>query len=112
MPYLERTVSFSAVQLSSLVAAAMVGSVVMTPLAGLLVEWIGRRRAIGWSALLFAFGAFVACLSDGCYRIPLAGLLVQGLAMGGCPQAAVLTGKNRYNNKQQSAKAEKGIAKL
>jgi hypothetical protein len=32
--------------------------------------------------------------------------------MGGCPQAAVLTGKNRYNNKQQSAKAEKGKAKL
>ncbi len=32
--------------------------------------------------------------------------------MGGCPQATVLTGKNRCNNKEQSAKAEKGKAKL
>lgn len=82
MPYLERTVSFSAVQLSGLVAAAMIGSVVMTPLAGPLVELVGRRRAIGWSALLFAIGAPVACLSDGDYWQLFAGLLVQGLAMG------------------------------
>ena len=82
MPYLERTVAFSAVQLSGLVAAAMVGSVVMTPLAGPLVEWIGRRRAIGWSALLFALGAPVVCLSGGDYWKLFAGLLVQGLAMG------------------------------
>ena len=82
MPYLERTVSFSAVQLSSLVAAAMIGSVVMTPLAGPLVEWVGRRRAIGGSALLFALGAPVVCFSNGDYWMLFAGLLVQGLAMG------------------------------
>lgn len=82
MPYLERTVSFSAAQLSSLVAAAMIGSVVMTPLAGPLVEWIGRRRAIGWSAFLFALGAPVVCLSNGDYWMLFAGLLVQGFAMG------------------------------
>ena len=82
MPYLERTVSFSAAQLSGLVAAAMVGSVVMTPLAGPLVEWIGRRRAIGYSALLFAAGAPVVCFSGGGYWMLFGGLLVQGLAMG------------------------------
>jgi hypothetical protein len=33
--------------------------------------------------------------------------------MGGCPQAAVLTGKkNRYNYQQQLVKAKKGKAKL
>ena len=82
MPYLERTVSLSAVQLSGLVAAAMVGSAVMTPLAGTLVEWVGRRRAIGGAALLFALGAPVVYLSGGRYGMLFAGLLVQGLSMG------------------------------
>ena len=82
MPYLERTVSFTSVQLSSLVAAAMIGSVVMTPLAGPLVEWVGRRRAIGWSAFLFLAGTPVVCFSGGEYWLLLVGLLLQGLAMG------------------------------
>ena len=40
---------------------------------------------------------------------PLRDVLAQ---VGGCPQMTLLTGKNRYNYKQQSAKAEKGKAKL
>lgn len=82
MPYLECTVSFSSMQLSSLVAAAMIGSVVMTPIAGPLVEWVGRRRAIRESALLFVVGTSVVCFSGSGYVMLFIGLLIHGLAMG------------------------------
>lgn len=81
MPYLEKTVAFSAAQLSSLVAAALFGSVVATPLSGPFVEWIGRKRAIVLSGLAFAAGTPFVCLSGGAYGLLFAGLLLQGVSM-------------------------------
>ena len=81
MPYLEKTVSFSAAQLSSLVAAALFGSVVATPLSGPFVEWVGRKRAIVLSGLAFAAGTPFVCLSGGAYGLLFAGLLLQGVSM-------------------------------
>lgn len=81
MPYLEKTVSFSAAQLSSLVAAALFGSVVATPLSGPFADWIGRKRAIVLAGLAFAAGTPFVCLSGGAYGFLLAGLLLQGVAM-------------------------------
>ena len=81
MPYLEKTVSFSAAQLSSLVAAALFGSVVATPLSGPFADWIGRKRAIVLAGLAFAAGTPFVCLSGGTYGLLFAGLLLQGVAM-------------------------------
>ena len=81
MPYLAKTVSFSAAQLSSLVAAALFGSVVATPLSGPVADWIGRKRAIILAGLAFAAGTPFVCLSGGTYGLLFTGLLLQGVAM-------------------------------
>ena len=90
MPYLEKTVSFSAAQLSSLVAAALFGSVIATPLSGPFVEWVGRKRAIVLSGLAFAAGTPFVCLSGGAYGLLFAGLLLQGVAMSAVAVAVPL----------------------
>ena len=82
MPYLERTGSFSAVRLSALVAAAMLGSAVMTPFAGKYVECVGRVRAIRQSAIAFALGSPILCLSGGAFPVLFCGVLLQGVALG------------------------------
>ena len=90
MPYLEKTVAFSAAQLSSLVAAALFGSVIATPLSGPFVEWVGRKRAIVLSGLAFAAGTPFVCLSGGAYGLLFAGLLLQGVAMSAVAVAVPL----------------------
>jgi SP family myo-inositol transporter-like MFS transporter 13 len=43
LPYLEATSRLSASQLSVIVAAVLLGSVISTLFAGLLADWLGRK---------------------------------------------------------------------
>ena len=81
-PYLERTCQFTAVQMSTIVAAAMIASGVTTFLGGPMAEFWGRRRSITWAAFGYALGTPLICLSGGSYALIVCGLAVQGLAMG------------------------------
>jgi len=81
-PYLERTCSFSPVQMSTIVAAAMIASGVTTFLGGPMAELCGRRRSIVWAAFGYALGTPLICFSGGSYALIVCGLAVQGLAMG------------------------------
>ena len=81
-PYLERTCQFTPVQMSTIVAAAMIASGVTTFLGGPMAELWGRRRSITWAAFGYALGTPLICFSGGSYTLIVCGLAIQGLAMG------------------------------
>ena len=53
LPYLEATSGLNAGQLSIVVAAVLLGSVISTLFAGALADWIGRKPLMMLSGLLF-----------------------------------------------------------
>jgi len=81
-PYLERTCGFTPVQMSTIVAAAMIASGVTTFLGGPIAEWWGRKRSILWAAFGYALGTPFICFSGGSFAWIVTGLAIQGLAMG------------------------------
>ena len=85
LPYLESTASavwkLSAQQLSFIVAAVLLGSVLSSLFAGALADWIGRRWAMVLSGALFALSIPVIALAEG-YTPLLLGRLLQGVSGG------------------------------
>jgi MFS family permease len=85
LPYLESTASMawklSAQQLSFIVAAVLLGSVLSSLFAGALADLIGRRWAMVLSGSLFALSIPVIALADG-YTPLLLGRLLQGVSGG------------------------------
>src|SRR5271167_1459349 len=55
LPYLAATSSLNAGQLSVVVAAVLLGSVISTLFAGLLADWMGRRLLMALSGVFFVF---------------------------------------------------------
>ncbi len=81
LPYLEATSGLNAGQLSFIVAAVLLGSVISTLFAGLLADWIGRKPLMALSGALFVASIPMIALSHG-YG-PLAfGRLLQGISAG------------------------------
>jgi SP family myo-inositol transporter-like MFS transporter 13 len=80
-PYLEATSKLNAGQLSSVVAAVLLGSVISTLFAGALADWMGRKRLMTLSGLLFVISIPVIALSDG-YEPLILGRLLQGISAG------------------------------
>jgi SP family myo-inositol transporter-like MFS transporter 13 len=81
LPYLEATSGLNAGQLSIVVAAVLLGSVISTLFAGLLADWMGRRPLMILSGLLFVFSIPVIALSHG-YGPLVLGRLLQGVSAG------------------------------
>ena len=81
LPYLEETSGFNAGQLSFVVAAVLLGSVVSTLFAGMLADWIGRRLLMALSGVLFVISIPVIALSHG-YSALVLGRLLQGVSAG------------------------------
>jgi MFS family permease len=85
LPYLESTAlvawRLSAQQLSFIVAAVLLGSVLSSLFAGALADWIGRRWAMMLSGVLFTLSIPLIALSDG-YAALLLGRLLQGVSGG------------------------------
>src|SRR4026207_203885 len=53
LPYLEATSGLTAGQLSFIVAAVLLGSVISTLFAGALAVWFGRKKLMALSGILF-----------------------------------------------------------
>lgn len=85
LPYLESTAALAwklnAQQLSFVVAAVLLGSVLSSLFAGLLADVIGRRPAMVVSGALFVASIPLIALADG-YAALLCGRLLQGVSGG------------------------------
>jgi MFS family permease len=81
LPYLEATSGLSAGQLSIIVAAVLLGSVISTLFAGMLADWMGRKLLMGLSGILFVLSIPVIALSHG-YGPLVLGRLLQGVSAG------------------------------
>jgi SP family myo-inositol transporter-like MFS transporter 13 len=81
LPYLSATSNFTPAQLSFVVAAVLLGSVVSVLFAGLLADWLGRRRLMILTALMFCASVPMIALSHGFWAL-VAGRLLQGMSGG------------------------------
>jgi len=81
LPYLEATSGLNAGQLSIIVAAVLLGSVISTLFAGLLADWMGRKPLMLVAGLTFVLSIPVIALSHG-YGPLFLGRLLQGVSGG------------------------------
>jgi MFS transporter, SP family, solute carrier family 2 (myo-inositol transporter), member 13 len=65
LPYLEATAGLNAAQLSIIVAAVLLGSVISTLFAGLLADALGRKPLMVLSGIVFVASIPVIALSHG-----------------------------------------------
>ncbi|HYG23103.1 MAG TPA: MFS transporter [Verrucomicrobiae bacterium] len=81
LPYLEATSGLSAGQLSFIVAAVLLGSVISTLFAGALADLLGRKKVMAASGILFVISIPMIALADG-YGPLVFGRLLQGISAG------------------------------
>jgi SP family myo-inositol transporter-like MFS transporter 13 len=81
LPYLEATSRLNAGQLSIIVAAVLLGSVISTLFAGLLADWMGRKPLMVVSGLTFVLSIPMIALAHG-YGPLFFGRLLQGISGG------------------------------
>jgi MFS transporter, SP family, solute carrier family 2 (myo-inositol transporter), member 13 len=81
LPYLEATSGLNASQLSIIVAAVLLGSVISTLFAGLLADWLGRKPLMVISGAVFALSIPIIALSHG-FAPLFFGRLLQGVSGG------------------------------
>ena len=81
LPYLEATSGLNAGQLSFIVAAVLLGSVISTLFAGALADWLGRKTLMTLSGILFVISIPVIALAHG-YGPLVFGRLLQGISAG------------------------------
>jgi len=81
LPYLEATSKLNAGQLSFIVAAVLLGSVISTLFAGLLADCFGRKKLMALSGILFVISIPMIALAQG-YEVLVLGRLLQGISAG------------------------------
>jgi SP family myo-inositol transporter-like MFS transporter 13 len=81
LPYLEATSGLSAGQLSIIVAAVLLGSVISTLFAGMLADWFGRRWMMVVAGVTFVISIPIIAMAQG-YVPLLLGRLLQGISAG------------------------------
>lgn len=81
LPYLEATSGLNRGELSIVVAAVLLGSVISTLFAGLLADWMGRKALMAVSGVMFVISIPMIALSHG-YGALVFGRLLQGTSAG------------------------------
>lgn len=81
LPYMQATSHFTAQELSTVVAAVLLGSVLSTLFAGLLADWMGRKWLMVVSGIMFVISIPMIALSHG-YGALVLGRLLQGVSAG------------------------------
>lgn len=80
-PYLAATSGLTTQELSVIVAAVLLGSVLSTLFAGVLADWMGRKPLMILSGCAFALSIPVIALSQG-FAVLFFGRLLQGMSGG------------------------------
>ncbi len=81
LPYLQATTNYTAAQLSSVVAAVLLGSVLSSLFAGALADIFGRKWVMIASGVCFVLSVPVICIPTGFIWLVL-GRILQGVAGG------------------------------
>lgn len=81
LPYLEATSGLNRAELSIVVAAVLLGSVISTLFAGLLADWMGRKALMAVSGIMFVISIPIIALAHG-YGPLVFGRLLQGTSAG------------------------------
>ena len=79
--YLSKTVDLTVSQTSIIVAAVFGGSTISSLIAGFFADWVGRKKMVVVSGLLFVISVAIIVLSHG-FAPLLIGRLLQGLSGG------------------------------
>src|SRR5215470_6085693 len=79
--YLSKTVNLSISQTSIIVAAVLGGSMLSSPVAGVLADWFGRKKIAIVSGLMFVASVALIVASQGFTALFL-GRLLQGMSGG------------------------------
>jgi SP family myo-inositol transporter-like MFS transporter 13 len=79
--YLSKTVDLTVSQTSIIVAAVFGGSTISSLIAGFFADWVGRKKMVVFSGLLFVVSVAIIVLSHGFVPL-LIGRLLQGLSGG------------------------------
>ena len=82
VPYIEATSPYTPSQISLVVAAVLFGSVISSLFAGMLAEWLGRKKVIILSAFLFTLSIPIICFSNGNFGELMGGRILQGASAG------------------------------
>lgn len=81
LPYLQATTSYTPGQLSTVVAAVLLGSVLSSLFAGALSDLFGRKKVMILAGICFVLSVPVICVPEGFYFL-VAGRILQGAAAG------------------------------
>ena len=81
LPYLQATTNYTPAELSYVVAAVLLGSVLSSLFAGSLAEWMGRKWLMILSGICFVLSVPIICVPTGLGWL-LAGRILQGAAAG------------------------------
>jgi MFS family permease len=81
LPYMEATSGLNAGQLSIIVAAVLLGSVISTLFAGALADWFGRKPMMILSGVVFVVSIPTIALAQGFGPLVM-GRLLQGMSAG------------------------------
>jgi len=81
LPYLSATSGFTANQLSFIVAAVLLGSIISTLFAGMLADLVGRKKMMISSGVLFVLSVPMIALAHGYWPLVF-GRLLQGISGG------------------------------
>ncbi|HTR41079.1 MAG TPA: MFS transporter [Pseudomonadales bacterium] len=87
LPYLQATFTLpdgsqlSSQQISLIVAAVLLGTVISTLFAGLLSDWFGRRTILSFSGILFVVSIPMIALAHS-YSLLFSGRILQGISGG------------------------------
>ncbi len=81
-PYLMALGIYSGTRVSLVVGAVMLGGLLSSLTAGVLCDWLGRKKMIVAAAAMFLIAIPVVCLSLDCFPILMTGRILQGMSAG------------------------------
>ena len=82
MPYIKALKIYTDAEVSWIVGAVMFGGIIASATAGVLCDWLGRKKMIAVAAAIFLVAIPVVCFSGTSLAVMLAGRVLQGMSAG------------------------------